>query len=156
MRFRNSKVIAPVIVAGLLWCSGACADSIPDQDGVPDVSVLDPFDGMPAGDYSSPDAIALANYWFTIISDPWDNYSLIVELFGVDAAATLLADETPAQLLNPPANLPAATPNLSGSGDSVNGANVPEPVTALLFGAGLLGAGLLALSLHTGRRRAPI
>lgn len=140
------------MVAGLLGCAAASADSI--YDLVPGVDAgagaVEPFSGMPGGDFSSPDAIAVANYWFSIVSNPWANYSLIVELFGADAAATLLADETPGQLLNPPLNPPLIPPPnpplISGINATYaisDGEAVPEPSTALLCGAGLLA--LLAL-----------
>ncbi len=111
--------LTAAILATLLSCSAASADLI-----TPPASLADPVSGlemnnidMLAGisgglDFTSPEAIALTNYWFSLVSDPWNNYTLIVDLFGPGAAAVLLADETAAPLLTPGAS--------SGSGNAIS------------------------------------
>ncbi len=155
------------ILVGLFCCSAASANLMQGIGPAPGLDAgfdsVDPLAGIPEGGYSNPDALALANYWFSIMSDPWNNYSLILELFGPQGAAALLAAEAPSPLLNPHADpgtvpfdpaftvvfdpafvdtLPLATGAAQGT---------PEPVSTLLCATGLLA--LAGWGLASSRRR---
>jgi len=162
LKSRWSRYLTLAIVTGLLCCSAVYADTIQSgtssgMDASPGLApgTLDPFSGIPGAiNWSDPKALQLASYWFSLISDPWNNYSLIVELFGPDAAAVLLAEETGSPLLNPqndPGGSSGSVPGFN-SGTTVPGGQVvvPEPVTAWLAGLGLAGVGLVTM---LGRRR---
>lgn len=163
---RRSSCLTLALLCGLLLCSAASADLIalpdpaPGDDATLVADALDPFYGIPGSlDDTSPEAIQLTSYWYTVISDPWGNYTLLVDLFGPGAAASLAADETPAPLLDPSYLTDTGVSDRDPVADTAlplsstlaiiqtdSAADVtPEPATSWMTGCGLFALALLTL-----------